>query len=893
MTAVDTRPLSESELGGILAQVADHDADTDLLVVRGGSWDGPPVLDSQVGSVRVRFVPSVLAAHTALLDHDGGWLTLVTPVDMADLGQEIAARAWRHRVHRPSPWNAVAALFRVKALDPSLRGRDWMVEHLVAHAPSTGYPQPVSQVLDVETAWGHVLRGLGLPAQPTGRELLAWAITPTAFAAVDGLSPEARTEIGRHLDREVSPAGSVLVGLAGWGKGPGAAELGLVAEALWPDPAPVPHALFLERHFKPRDVSLTDDAAVELGRLAVDVVTRPGDLDLDVPEKMADAEALLTDLDQHDTADSSVLAASFDRRLLTAMQVVRDLAELDPDAVTPDELAGVLDHARDHRLASEAGGRRRVETVESAARLARRGQDVSSLDGSLADLVEAYRDDGAWVDAAWHRLLDGDPADGVAALLHDLVESWSDWRRGRDLMFADAVVSAAANDPAAASLDQESPLRIEQVLDTVVVPVARKGPVLLLVIDGLSHAAAPPLLYDVAQLGWSSVRPEARPLPGVVAAFPSITRVSRASLLSGRIVTGGQPVERDGFTSHVGLLEAADGVTPVLLHKADLRTAEGMSTPAREQIADRAQPVVGVVFNGVDDFLGTDGQLRLLDGLEGLPGLDQLLDAAADAGRTVVLTSDHGHILRSPSMQVVGAGSGYGERYRIDDADVRADEIEVSGSRVGEGGGRIVVGATNRIRYTPAAKHGYHGGATPAEMLAPLYVLTPPGVGLDGWVPESLVAPDWWDPDAAPIELNEPVTVARPVTRRRPAPDTQLSLIDDEPAPSGTWVEAILSSSQLQTQRARAGRATLSDDELGQVLRLLVAGRGTVSSAASSRSLDLPESRVRGKLSAARSLLNVESYRVLAIEPDGTAVLNTQLLAQQFGLDADPMGERA
>lgn len=893
MTGTDVRSLDEKELGGILAQYADRDADDDLVLVRGSSWQGPPVVDSQVGPVRVVAVPSVLAAHAATVDHRDGLLVLVTPLEIGELGQELRARAWRNRVQRPSPWDAVRALFRVDAIDPSLRGRDWMVEQLVAMAPSNGYPQPVSQVLDLATAWEHVLRGLGLSSRPSGRDLLVWSTTSQAVGAVDRLDAAARTAIGRHLDAVVSPAGSVLVGLAG--AGPGAVVLGLVAEALWPDPDPVARALFLDRHFKSLDLSLTDAAAQDLGRLAVDVVTAPGSSDVDVPGVQAEADRMLEDLDRHDTADSSVLARSFDRRVLDAMQAVRDLANLGSSATSSENVAERLDHARGHRLASQVASVRRLDAVEAALRLARRGRNPSPVDGPLAELAATYRDDGAWVDAAWYRLLDGDPADRVAAIHHELVETWAPWRRDRDRAFAATVATEAVNDPPAASLAQQAPLRIEQVLDTVVVPLAEHGPVLLLVIDGLSHAAAPPILADVAGLGWTPVRPVDHALPAVVAAIPSVTRVSRASLLSGTMTSGGQPVEVDGFTTHLGLVEVAGDRAPTIIHKKALRTSDGLTTPARDVISDPDHRVVGVVFNGVDDFLSTDGQLQLVEGLAGLPGLDQLFDAAADAGRTVILTSDHGHVLRSPRMEVVGGvGSGYGERYRIDDGDVRGGEVELAGSRVGEGAGRVVAAADGDLRYTPAAKHGYHGGATPAEMLAPLFVLTPPGVELEGWVADPLRAPAWWDPAAAAVKVDEPApSPATRVTppRRRAAPDTQLSLIaEDEPSDSTDWVQALLSSSQMATQRARtSSRATIDDGDLGQLLRLLVAGGGTVSSAALSRSLGLPESRLRGKLTAARSLLNVESYRVLTIEADGTAVLNSRLLAQQFGLEQAPL----
>src|SRR5690606_22032032 len=107
-------------------------------------------------------------------------------------------------------------------------------------------------------------------------------------------------------------------------------------------------------------------------------------------------------------------------------------------------------------------------------------------------------------------------------------------------------------------------------------------------------------------------------------------------------------------------------------------------------------------------------QVRLADGLDGVPLMRQLLSAALEAGRVVVITSDHGHIL-GPNQRVI-APNGGGERYRLDDGTAPAeDEIALQGPRVLKGDGRIVAAADDGVRYTGAAKHGYHGGATPAE----------------------------------------------------------------------------------------------------------------------------------------------------------------------------------
>uniref|UniRef100_UPI001A92ADEA hypothetical protein n=1 Tax=Klebsiella pneumoniae TaxID=573 RepID=UPI001A92ADEA len=114
------------------------------------------------------------------------------------------------------------------------------------------------------------------------------------------------------------------------------------------------------------------------------------------------------------------------------------------------------------------------------------------------------------------------------------------------------------------------------------------------------------------------------------------------------------------------------------------------------------------------------------------------------------------------------------------------------------------------------------------------------------------------------------------------------------PAASATrpvWLTALLDSDRLALQRTRAGRARIDDDDLAVLLRVLVAGGGTVSGESLARTLKLPPTRLRGKLEAARQLLDVDDYQILRIETDGTARHNAELLAQQFQIPLPAMGD--
>ena len=880
VTAPAVRALDEAAVRGLLAQVDRRRASTRLLVVNAAAaWDGPDVLDTDEGTARVVVGRSVLAVRSAMADHPDEFLVVLTPLSMAELGQEVAARAWRQRAVLPSPWDAVKALFRVTHLDPSLRDERWMVDLLVRLAPARGYAPPPSGLLDRATAWRTLYRyGLALLVdEPTSADLLGWASTPAAQDAMARLDPAVRDKVADHLGIVAGPAAAPLVTLAAAPATAGPLALGLVVDALWRGGDPVARTLLQERHL--HRAPLSDAAAADWGLVAVAAARRLVDEGGDT-SVLAAADDILGEVDPGGTGGSDVLARSFPRRLATFGQRLADVL----DDGSPRHLpaaAAALASVQAHVLAAREGGR--VARSHAALRLVRRTVAVR-LDArhtSLAALAQRYADDGAWVDAAVERVAEGETVAPLAAVFDRLLRASAEERAGRDRAFAAALGAEAAGAGSFTGTTRR-PLPVEQVLDTVVAPLASNQPVLVLIVDGLSHAAAIPLVDGLRSSGWQPHRPAGADLPLVIAALPTVTMVSRTSLLTGRLQVGGQDVERAGFASHAALVEAGAGQAPVLFHKSGLRTVDGQVAPAvREALADPAQRVVGIVVNAVDDFLDKGGQLRLADGLEGIPILAPLLLAASEAFRIVVLTSDHGHILGSTQRVVVAPGGG--ERYRVDSPSPAADEVEISGPRVLRGEHRIVAAAEEGVRYTPVAKRGYHGGATPAEALCPLLVLVPTGVDLAGWEPQESRPPAWWEPDAAPIAL-DPAPVVVAVAPVRPGAVPHPSLFDSASV-TAPWIAALLSSPRLAEQRRLAGRVSLSDDDLAALLRVLQAANGTASGAALQRTLDLPASRLRGKLEAARTLLDVDGYQVLRIEADGTAALNLPLLFQQFGID--------
>ena len=289
----------------------------------------------------------------------------------------------------------------------------------------------------------------------------------------------------------------------------------------------------------------------------------------------------------------------------------------------------------------------------------------------------------------------------------------------------------------------DTPMPVETVLGGLVAPLAREAPILLLVLDGLSFAVWRVLAQTIGRFGWSELVQAPRRGPLVAAAvLPTVTEVSRASLLCGALTQGGQAAERTGFAVHARLVAASRaGHPPRLFHKADIGAGPELGTEVGEAVADARQRIVGVVHNAVDAQLSGSDQLDLTWTAEGLRQVAALLYAARDAGRIVVVTGDHGHILDEGTVQLDG---GSGDRWRSGVGPPRDNEVALSGGRVlSPGGGTSVLAAwSERVRFA-ARRGGYHGGASPQEVLIPVAVLAA-GNAPPGWSEAPPAEPAWW-----------------------------------------------------------------------------------------------------------------------------------------------------
>lgn len=858
------------------------------------SWSGAAEFEVEnhlvdvVPCISVLAAREALAARTAEPNGDERITLLLTNRSNRELGEEVIARVWRHQVQNPRGWDQLKQLFRVDTLDSALADERWLVDLLIHVAPPRGYAPPSSGYLSRDAAWSafrkHALRIT--VESPTLGDLLLWAGSDEAESAVSLNLGSHASDVATALVREKGPVAGHVFRLIEVGRGPDSIPLGLVADALWghvdESSSAVLHARVRFEH-----AVGAKHISGEVARAWANSATQVVD-DADqrgqgarIVEWLDRAEDILIDFDAIDLASgSSVLPQAFQARLTTVGSAIQSFLD-SPHEDQLDRVDVAVRQVRDHRQSATAE-RERTARVEMALRLCRRLlRQAKAPATDLATLAHAFVQDGAWVDHARDALGEGETIAELSGAYKRLIEDIDDLRRQRDRAFGRAL-AAWAKSP---SLDSDSVRPIERVLDEIVAPIAEEHPVLLLVLDGLSHAEAIKLQQDIRDLGWKSRTPAGRPLPPTIAAFPTITVVSRATLLTGQLCDGGPKVEAEGFASHQRLRAVSADKPPVLFHKKDLKVEGGEIAPSvRQAILDPERRIVGVVVNAVDDHLDKGSQLRLADGLRALRPLRPLLDVASEADRVVVLASDHGHILEHGST--VKPHEGSGERWRPADSDPMEDEVRLEGPRVIADGSAIVVPATETIRYVPFEKRGYHGGATPQEVLCPLVVLFTGGKSIAGWETLPILEPAWWNRAPEPAVQR----AARPEVEAVVEPSGQASFLapDGELVTSAAersgWIMDLLQSSLWASQQEAAGRAALDDESAAQILSLFDESGGVVPSAALARQLQVSATRARGKLEALKRVLNFDGYGVLTVEVDGTGRLDFSLLETQFGI---------
>jgi len=831
-----------------------------------GEWGGGNSIMVDGQDVSVRECPSELAVREALANHadDDGPLVLLTPVD--ELGQDVLARVARRRISRLHVADAVMHLFGVGLLDPQLLRHHWLLEALVDAAPPEGYDRTGANELDADRAWAALLtQRYGLDPRGGLTAVLEWADTPGGHRLVEA-SPVEQSAVQDRLAGTV-PGSRPVTDLILASRGEDAIGFGLAARLLAAAPdssiraaARVRAELIGESEgFAERDLAALANAAelATSGHIGQD--------DARANELLAEGEQMVETLQAGELAVySPVLRSGLHQRQVALANRVRDG---NPGPELDEAVAAV----QGHRLAEMQGATAQAELVRRLMRY------LASPDTTAEDLrpaAQLYASDGAYADRARLALRD---ATGVADLdeaLRELVAKADERRGTEERQFATLLGSWVANAETGPHL-----LGVEDVLSQVVRPLASHGPALFVLLDGMSHRVASELLEGLLRAGWTELRRDDHPSRALVlSTLPSVTQYSRASLFEGNLVQGTATDEEKSFAAQTGLGHGSAG--PRLFHKKAIADDHaGLTEELRDEIAGTRR-TVGIVVNAIDDHLARSEQLHTAWGPRDIRPLWLLLEAARDAGRTVVLASDHGHVIEHGTTLRSSAGGG-GERWRAV-GDAGDGEVVVDGPRVIATGNRCVLAWDETIRYG-AKKNGYHGGGTAQEVVAPLLVITPDLSDVpDGWVEAPLDPPAWWTGDKE-VEVDPtPSAVEQPEPESKPG--QQLSLGRSGVEDPG-WVDRLIASETFAGQRAAAGRTPLPDERVRVILMALDANSGRLLREALGRASGIAPLRLTGTLAALRQLLNVDGYPVLEVDDQtGDVYLDIALLKRQFGL---------
>ncbi|MFD1830773.1 BREX-2 system phosphatase PglZ [Streptomyces desertarenae] len=923
-------------------------------------WDGPaePVW-GEGRTAGVAVAPSPLAVHELVLDHLAGRrpgpavLVVLTDREQHELDPAILARVHKLRIDTVDSWEVVGEAFGARQIDPRLKDVNWAAEALLDATPPGGWPSVPGGWLSRQYALTALAqRRLRLGRHDTeggthrpgddrldAQALLHWSTRPGAPERLLGLRGPERAGLTAFLGEEdqAGLAGRALLALVDAERGADAAAFGLVCAALWQHAEPAPETYRArgraERYFGDRPPALGDrlDALVTVfGRAAEEYVTtllaaghRTGGADADRAREARRTTGTVLDRAatlarqfgaEQAAAASPVLRGGLEARFTA---VGRALAAGDPAAA-----ADAVRRLEDHRLAADPEESARIERARMGQRLARwLATDPPADTPTVADALQRHIAETGWADLALEHIEAGGDPDPVLKAAYDTLGTRArDRRRQIDASFARSLAAWTE-----AGTQPGSMLTVETFLDRVVGPIVRRGEerrVLLLVLDGMSAAIANELGEELRH-SWA----EFDPLPeggaprrrAMAAALPTVTSVSRTSLLTGTLTKGAQADEKRLFPT----LKLWGGAPAAVFHKDDLRTETAGDTfgPALTEALTDGRTHVAVVLNAIDDRLAKEQKLG--DGawrVDDVPGLRDLLRVAAAQGMAVLLTSDHGHVVDRHGTRVDPAAEPASARHRLPGGGPLAErEIALTGPRVvwPEPGASIVALWDADSRYT-ALKAGYHGGASLAEFTIPVLAFLPFGAEPPrGWRELGDQRPAWWAPEEAgrtPLPSGrtaQPVADATPAAPRKPAGKPQKkqaelartheALFEVELTAGGddalltptvvsraeALVKALLDSETYRAQLGGLARKP-QQEQVHKALAALLDAGGTLPVTALAQRAGMPTSRGDGFAAVLRQLLNYDGVQVLETLPDGrTLRLHEALLREQFALGAD------
>lgn len=820
---------------------------------------------------------------------------LITPLTNADLAEDILLRLTKQQLFTIDSWQIVKSLFRATNIDPRLIQHQWIPDALIDLIPANRCAPVMGGFLDAEIMWPLLLsHGLKLSAdRPDLAAILKWSTQREHIALYQQAPEDFRTAASNWLTDRLGSATEAILGCTFYSQSPDALPLGLAAEVVYHPNTQnkLDKALgkleerFLGGQSPSPNVMQTWSTAARQALLEL-----PDQQQLIIQR----SDAILSEIGADEFAYlSTVSAKGFNQRLSQLSQHLIALIK-NPKQTQLDQLIESHQALTNHLQVIQNKSSRRIERINMALRLAqwlvgrqRNPKEFNDSARALEGAIAHYTTTGSFLDWARLTLPIAEPHRELSIAYSKLFETVTTIREIQSQQFATLL-----KDWTAIGSTRKSILLVEQILESVVAPFAEHHPVLLLVLDGASMAIAHELLADVVQQGWQLITNEAQgpPMQAGLAAIPSVTEVSRNSLLCGQLQKGQQAQETKGFSQHPALRKHCKrNKPPLLFHKKGLQEVDTphLSEALYSAISSPQNQVIGLVINAVDDLLNKGEQVDIAWTSDRIKVLSPILEAARIAQRLVIITSDHGHIIHH-GVDYKKAGKG-GERWREDNGTHSAQELQVVGDRVlATESSALIAPWTEKLRYCSPKKKGYHGGITPQEMIVPVATLSPVGMRVEGSQATDIKTPFWWStieqPDVenilAPCALSGKTSLGPLFSYH----DTFQSATQSDQATS--WIERLLHSPIYQDQLQVVGHPSFSKEWAAQILSALLINNSHLLLAQLAQVTSQPVNTLEPLLKTLQGVLNIDGYMILTYDDiENQVTLNERLLRQQFNLD--------
>ena len=582
----------------------------------GAPWSGPSILRVEGEDLPLFYCASPLAFRVRLVETEALPVPVVLLTDRSrqELGMDVLARLEGGKLRNLDEWRALTDRFGVQKVDPRLRGLRWLPEALLV-LDDDELSRPATQALDADEVWQFLLSRLGLTdAPPDLRALLEWTAKAEGRAAFLRLPENARGDYVQRLIDSAGKGADAILHLVASRRGDEAIAAGLICDLLFSSAlAADPETARTAGRFEASllgGVTLTPRGGRAWAEAAISLVQRrlAAGGEEAVNPWLSQAERLLDELKARPLGERSAwLPSAFGARVAHAAEAIGSWLDRPRVAGLP-ALAEAAGRVRGHGLAQARAAE--VKAVEDLLRLsrylaARAGRRPT---GSFTEAAQDYAREGSFVDRARTELADAAPLSGPLRPVADRVlRAVTDLREAESRRFAELLAQWSEHPTAGDPL-----IPVESILDRVVAPLAAVGPVLLLVLDGLSFAVFRELAADLPHQGWEEIRPAKGSGPfHSVALLPTVTEVCRTSLFCGERRLGDAAEERRSFAAHPALRQqSAVTLPPVLFHKASLNDrGTGLAEKVTAEVERAGRRVVGVVLNAVDDQLPKGRQL--------------------------------------------------------------------------------------------------------------------------------------------------------------------------------------------------------------------------------------------------------------------------------------------